>query len=145
MSATDVFPLSYRLELQVELFLHDCGGHELFRETMRQHWANAHAAIIVVDLTDKAALQSCEQWLSDVRKAASRNIPAVLVGTKADDEERRAIASADLQSVATRLQCSCFECSALPPGRNIDEPFQKVAQMFADAYEEHLQAHSASL
>lgn len=128
--------------LQVELFVHDCGGHELFRETTRRGWPGAHAVVVAVDLTEPDALDTCDSWLSEVNSAADRNLPAVLVGTKLDDNERRAIDSADMEAAAERMRCPYFECSALPPGKGIHEPFQRIAQEFGTAYERHLQAHS---
>lgn len=126
------------MQVQVELFLNDCSGSELFRDVVTGQFPGSHAVALIVDSTNPSGLESAERWLAEVKKRQKprRNLPlsVVLVATKVDDEDRRALDPGDLEALAEKLGASYFECSALPPGRGIQEPFKKIVEDFTESY-----------
>ena len=66
----------------------DTAGQEQYRALLGLYFRNAHAALVVFDLTDMRSFDEIEYWTSEVRKY-SPDARVLLVGAKADLTRQR--------------------------------------------------------
>lgn len=62
----------------------DIAGQDKYAGLRSDMYKDAHAAIVMFDLTDGVSYEHVEQWTSDIR-AVCPNIPILIVGNKADE------------------------------------------------------------
>merc|ERR1711963_1040694 len=77
---------------QVELYLYDSAGKEIFSENVVKFWDHPAVVMIVYDVTDETSFSSCVKWLERVRSMKPHTqIPGVLVANKTDLDQRRLV------------------------------------------------------
>ena len=47
---------------------------------MAGYFRNAHAALVMYDVTNTESLQSCVRWINDIRIKSGEDIPQILLG-----------------------------------------------------------------
>jgi GTPase SAR1 family protein len=82
---------------------------------------------VVYDVTSKETLDHVTEWMVSVNKWAGDAVVKVLVGNKADLEEKRAVSSAEGEEVAKSMNALYFETSA-KTATNVDVVFMAEAQ-----------------
>ncbi|XP_054262643.1 putative Ras-related protein Rab-33 [Macrosteles quadrilineatus] len=116
---------------EVKLQLWDTAGQERFRKAMVQHYyRNAHAVVIVYDVTKMSTFQNVPVWLEECeRHNITRQIPRILVGNKCDCVESVAVSTNLAQRLADSHNMPLFETSAQTDSEasNIDAIFLTLA------------------
>eukprot|EP01112_Ceratiomyxa_fruticulosa_P012474 TRINITY_DN3456_c0_g1_i1.p1 TRINITY_DN3456_c0_g1~~TRINITY_DN3456_c0_g1_i1.p1 ORF type:complete len:189 (-),score=27.25 TRINITY_DN3456_c0_g1_i1:90-656(-) len=128
----------------VELYLFDCAGQEIFRELLPLYLKDACLVGVVYDATSAETFESCKEWINLLNKHNPHNtkgIPGVLIANKTDLEERIEVKSHQGNEFAHTNNLVFFETSALR-GKDIDAPFNCLAQQYNDIYNEKLKAFS---
>lgn len=67
---------------QVELFLLDTAGHDMFAEVVPQYWGSVYYAMIVYDVTNLDSFETAKRWLDVLKSsrcAPRRHLLAALV------------------------------------------------------------------
>ena len=75
----------------VKLQIWDTAGQEKFRSIARSYYRNAICCILVYDVTSKVSFENCARWIQDAREHAQPKICIVLVGNKADLDQKRQV------------------------------------------------------
>jgi small GTP-binding protein len=122
---------SHRIQLQ----LWDTAGQEVFRSVTRGYYRGAAGAIVMFDLTSRDTFDSVGQWLQDIKDVARQNVVTILLGNKADLEERRAVPSAEAEAFATAHAMQYFETSAktgLNVAEAINETIPRIEKLVLD-------------
>mmetsp|Transcript_21973 Transcript_21973/g.41919 ORF Transcript_21973/g.41919 Transcript_21973/m.41919 type:complete len:190 (-) Transcript_21973:628-1197(-) len=154
-----VFPKNYKLtagvelmvapvaipdtETSVELFLLDTGGQEIFRDAISSYWNSVGMVMLVYDATSKESFDNCAMWLDMLKKHRihkDRPIQGVLVANKCDLRERMCIAPETAEEWSQQNGLQFFEVSSMPPGRDVDAPFNYIAAKWYRAYEDKVEA-----
>eukprot|EP00045_Choanoeca_perplexa_P006322 m.53757 g.53757 ORF g.53757 m.53757 type:complete len:230 (-) comp13581_c0_seq1:1332-2021(-) len=85
----------------LRLHLWDIAGQERFGQLTRSYYKDAHAAIIVFDLTQPASLTDIERWrlelVDKVLKPDGTPVPILLVGNKADLKDQRRVTREEIE------------------------------------------------
>lgn len=68
----------------VYLYLWDIAGQDRFSNVTRVYYRDAHAAIIVFDLTRKTTYENMKKWADDIRQIVTYNIPIFIFANKRD-------------------------------------------------------------
>lgn len=68
------------LHLFKQLQIWDTTGQERFRSLTTGYYRNAHAALVVYDITSKESLLNCDRWMNDVKMHSGHDIPNILLG-----------------------------------------------------------------
>ncbi|KAG2375225.1 hypothetical protein C9374_009848 [Naegleria lovaniensis] len=120
------------IKLQVWDFAADI--HNRFANVAKHSYSEAHAIIIVFDITNKESFQDLEtHWLGELQQQTLReNHFKILVGNKSDLVDKRVVTNA--QSLASKYGCEYMETSA-KKGDNIDQLFQTVGRNIFEAYQ----------
>jgi len=129
-----------------ELYLLDTGGSELYRETLQHYWNGCYYAVLVFDVANAESFESVKLWHEELKKARpdkDRPLKCVLVATKNDlPTQRHAVSAGTAQDWATTNGMEFFSVSSLPPGENVDGPFESIAKTLHRAYEEKVTTYT---
>jgi small GTP-binding protein len=110
----------------LQLQLWDTAGQERFRSLTHSYYNNAHAVVIVYDITNKRSFENLPLWLDDVQRYCKKDAIKLLVGNKKDLNEQRQI---DFD-MAKEIGCACdivtMETSA-KDDENVDVLFDSIA------------------
>ena len=96
----------------------------------RMYVRDAHAAIIVYDVTNAESFEIAEKWVEEVKEAAPTECLMVLVGNKMDaDPKKHQVASQQAQTLANNNGIlHCQEVSA-KTNEGLSTLFHKVANL----------------
>lgn len=115
----------------------DTAGQEKYRTITQSYFRNAHALMIVCDLSDIKSFYVIEENLADLKKykRLEDNPLVILVGAKSDLSER-AISTAKFKAIGLKYKLPCIETSSLS-NKGIDEAFRMVTQWYFKKNEQH--------
>ncbi|OLS12668.1 MAG: small GTP-binding protein [Promethearchaeota archaeon CR_4] len=139
---TGFFDKGSRLTIGVEFFVKtlevadkkeklqiwDFGGEERFRFLLPQYCRGTSGGIFVYDVTQELTFNHLTAWLEVVR-ANSRNIPLLLVGTKADLELKRKVMAEEAINIARANKMSGFAEVSAKTGQNVESVFKTITQL----------------
>ena len=126
------------LEDKFEIYLHiwDIIKDGIFKKLAQIYIKGAQGALVLYDITNKNALMELKDWVSIIKENSKNDLTIVLIGTKLDLEEKRAILKLDAIKLSKELGCQIqpFETSA-KTGENVNKTFSYIANELADKYE----------
>ena len=112
----------------------DTAGQETFRSITRAYYKNSVCACVVYDVTNKNSFQNVKSWIEDCKKQSPKTVFLVLVGNKADLEDRREVTYEEGSIYAQKNGMIFFETSA-KTGKNIEEIFTNSSYEIAKRIE----------
>ena len=112
---------NYRLQLW------DTAGQQRFRSLIPNYLKDAKCALIVIDTTNRASLNSAESWLKLYNDNRTGQGFTFLIGNKIDLQYRE-VQQEEAQSKAKELGLPYFEVSA-KTGQNLQNLFNKLIQV----------------
>ena len=122
-------------ESKVKLQIWDFGGEERFRFLLSQYCKGANAAFFLYDITNARTLEHLPAWTELIRKHAGR-IPIMLVGSKLDLAEFRAVERDEGINAAKSYNLSAFIELSSKTGQNVETAFKTMAEILLDTYSE---------
>ncbi|EPR56549.1 putative Ras-related protein Rab2BV [Toxoplasma gondii GAB2-2007-GAL-DOM2] len=96
---------------RVKIQLWDTAGHERFRSVTLSYYRSAMGALVVFDITKRESFESVQSWLRELEDRAPQNVQKVLVGNKAD-VENRAVSREEARRLAGEHNLHYIETSA---------------------------------
>lgn len=116
---------------KVNLSIWDTAGQERFRGLSSSYYKKAKCVIIVYDITRKASFEKIDFWRDEIINFAEHDIIIVLVGTKLDLQDKRAVLRDEGVSYANKYKFAFFtEVSALDnANKGIEALMGKVAEL----------------
>jgi len=70
IGASFMTKMMYVCDRVVKLNLWDTAGQERYHALARMYYQDAHAAVLVYDITSRASFEALRRWLSDLREHA---------------------------------------------------------------------------
>jgi Rab family protein len=113
---------------RVKLQIWDTAGQERYRSVTRSYYRGAVGCLIVYDITCRSSYEHVPQWLADVRQLAGKDVTVMLIGNKADMNEKRVITHNEVSLFAQEHNLMHFETSAAT-GELVTDAFLKVAKI----------------
>jgi small GTP-binding protein len=98
-------------EVRVQFW--DTAGQELFRSITAAFYKGCSAVILCYDITSRKSFANLDHWIKEIRNNCEENIPVILVGNKADLEERRSVRTDEALLNAKAREFYFMEVSAL--------------------------------
>jgi small GTP-binding protein len=116
-------------KLGLELHIWDFGGEEKYRTLLPSYCNGASAALILYDITNKESLNDVKNWVKIIDKNAVENVVKIMIGTKIDLENQRAIPFAEAQKMSQKFNClgAPIETSS-KTGENVENAFVNVSK-----------------
>lgn len=96
----------------ITLQIWDTAGQERFQSITANYYHGSHAIAIVYDITSRQSFENVRKWISEVDRLANPQVCKLLVGNKADLQDKREVSKEDGQSLADGLGIPFMETSA---------------------------------
>ena len=97
---------------KVKLQIWDTAGQERFKNIQASYYKGANGVLVVYDITNKEYFEHLNSWLIEIEKNGNRNVYKLLIGNKADLEDKRVITKEEGQEFASINGMDFFETSA---------------------------------
>lgn len=112
--------------VKVKLQIWDTAGQERFRSVTHAYYRDAHALLLLYDVTNKTSFDNIRAWLGEIREYAQDDVVIMLLGNKADCNER-VVRREDGERLAREYDVAFMETSA-KTGLNVEVAFMAVAR-----------------
>ncbi|MHA1148780.1 MAG: Rab family GTPase [Promethearchaeota archaeon] len=113
---------------RVKLQIWDFGGEERFRFLLSQYCKGANAAFFLYDITNSVTLDHLPDWTQIIREHAG-DIPIMLIGSKLDLEEFRAVSRDDGILAAKKYNLASFVELSSKTGQNVEKAFEVITEI----------------
>ena len=124
---THVRPPAVDSEANVELYLFDSSGQDIFAEMLPPCWEGTEGVIVVYDVTRQHTFDACEgRYRHLLEMVGGHKLPGAVVANKVDLHERSVVERGMGERFARAYGLGYFETSA-KDGDGVDGPFQHVA------------------
>jgi Ras-related protein Rab-1A len=114
----------------VKLRFWDTAGQDRYRTVTSSFYRGAHGIMLAYDTTNSATFDNLGYWLEQVKRHKLTSCPIVLVGTKADIKDHRAVSEEALRAFAEQ-HCgeanNVVETSA-KTNEGVDHAFQLLTE-----------------
>ncbi|XP_073755772.1 ras-related protein Rab-26 isoform X6 [Callorhinus ursinus] len=105
----------------------DTAGQERFRSVTHAYYRDAHALLLLYDVTNKASFDNIQAWLTEIQEYAQHDVVLMLLGNKVDSAQERAVKREDGEKLAKEYGLPFMETSA-KTGLNVDLAFTAIAK-----------------
>ncbi|XP_024408984.1 ras-related protein Rab-26 isoform X3 [Desmodus rotundus] len=113
--------------MKVKLQIWDTAGQERFRSVTHAYYRDAHALLLLYDVTNKASFDNIQAWLAEIREYAQHGVVLMLLGNKVDSAQERVVKREDGEKLAKEYGLPFMETSA-KMGLNVDLAFIAIAK-----------------
>ena len=117
---------------KVKLQIWDTAGQERFKNIISSYYRGVHGILLIYDVTDKDSFKNLNNWLIEIEKNANKNVVKVLIGNKADLEDKRVISYNQGKEFADMYGLKYIETSA-KKNINVRDAFETLAREIIEA------------
>lgn len=133
-------------ENSVELHMFDVAGSHIY-QSIRQHYLqDSNYVLVIYDVTNRQSFTNAAKWVEEAKKnmLTTQKFFGILVGMKCDLNESSVVSQDEAAELAHEHGLGFFECSALS-GKDVDTPFNFIANAFHLLYEEKRKQFATNL
>jgi len=112
---------------KIRLQIWDTAGQERFRSVTHAYYRDAHALLLLYDVTNKTSFDNIRAWLGEIREYAQDDVVILLIGNKADAGSERVVRREDGERLAREYDVTFMETSA-KSGQNVELAFHAIAR-----------------
>uniref|UniRef100_A0A8C4Y2L8 small monomeric GTPase n=1 Tax=Gopherus evgoodei TaxID=1825980 RepID=A0A8C4Y2L8_9SAUR len=105
----------------------DTAGQERFRSVTHAYYRDAHALLLLYDVTNRASFDNIQAWLTEIHEYAQQDVVLMLLGNKVDSTQDRVVKREDGEKLAKEYGVPFMETSA-KSGLNVDLAFTAIAK-----------------
>lgn len=113
--------------VKIKLQIWDTAGQERFRSVTHAYYRDAHALLLLYDVTNQASFDNIKAWLTEIHEYAQQDAVLMLLGNKADSTHDRVVKREDGERLAKDFGVPFMETSARS-GLNVELAFTAVAK-----------------
>ncbi|KAI4799470.1 hypothetical protein KUCAC02_016892, partial [Chaenocephalus aceratus] len=113
-------------DAKVKLQIWDTAGQERFRSVTHAYYRDAHALLLLYDISSRTSFDNIRAWLTEIHEYAQSDVVIMLLGNKADMSSDRAIRREEGERLAREYSVPFMETSA-KTGVNVDLAFTAVS------------------
>ncbi|XP_048871118.1 ras-related protein Rab-26 isoform X2 [Brienomyrus brachyistius] len=112
---------------KVKLQIWDTAGQERFRSVTHAYYRDAHALLLLYDVTNKSSFDNMQAWLTEIHEYAQQDVVLMLLGNKADAAHERVVKREEGERLAKEYGVPFMETSA-KSGLNVELAFTAIAK-----------------
>uniref|UniRef100_H0WKR2 Ras-related protein Rab-15 n=1 Tax=Otolemur garnettii TaxID=30611 RepID=H0WKR2_OTOGA len=124
--------------LKLRLCKVDTAGQERYQTITKQYYRRAQGIFLVYDISSERSYQHIMKWVSDVDEYAPEGVQKILIGNKADEEQKRQVGREQGQQLAKEYGMDFYETSACT-NLNIKESFTRLTELVLQAHRKELE------
>ncbi|XP_004837454.1 ras-related protein Rab-15 isoform X4 [Heterocephalus glaber] len=127
-------------------YCRDTAGQERYQTITKQYYRRAQGIFLVYDISSERSYQHIMKWVSDVDEYAPEGVQKILIGNKADEEQKRQVGREQGQQLAKEYGMDFYETSACT-NLNIKESFTRLTELVLQAHRKELdglQTHASN-
>ncbi|XP_069590688.1 ras-related protein Rab-26 isoform X2 [Ranitomeya imitator] len=113
--------------VKVKLQIWDTAGQERFRSVTHAYYRDAHALLLLYDITNKTSFDNIQAWLTEIHEYAQKDVVIMLLGNKVDSTHERVVKIEDGERLAKEYGVPFMETSA-KSGLNVELAFTAIAK-----------------
>jgi small GTP-binding protein len=118
------------IDTSVKIHLWDTAGEERYRAVAQSFFRGAKGALLVFDLTSERSLEAIVFWHKMLSFAAP-SVVFMLVGTKYDLVEHRAVSQESALAMVSELGAASYAETSARTGHGVVEAFNRLAHLLA--------------
>ncbi len=123
----EFFVLSARIaDSNIKLQIWDTCGQEIYRSLINSFFRCTSLAIIVYSIENRNSFENLEQWLNQVKSESSPDVQIVLIGNKADLEDKRKVSKKEGEKFAQEHNFAFFMETSAKTGFNVQNLFVEI-------------------
>nr|DBA19296.1 TPA: hypothetical protein GDO54_015157 [Pyxicephalus adspersus] len=111
----------------IDFRIWDTAGQERFRSVTHAYYRDAHALLLLYDVTNKTSFDNIQAWLTEIHEYAHKDVVIMLLGNKVDSTHERAVKMEDGERLAKEYGVPFMETSA-KSGLNVELAFMAIAK-----------------
>ncbi|KAJ7407361.1 Ras-related protein Rab-26 [Pitangus sulphuratus] len=111
----------------IDFRIWDTAGQERFRSVTHAYYRDAHALLLLYDVTNKASFDNIQAWLTEIHEYAQQDVVLMLLGNKVDSAQDRVVKREDGEKLAKEYGVPFMETSA-KSGLNVELAFTAIAK-----------------
>ncbi|XP_024858144.1 ras-related protein Rab-26 isoform X2 [Kryptolebias marmoratus] len=111
----------------IDFRIWDTAGQERFRSVTHAYYRDAHALLLLYDVTNRASFDNIRAWLTEIHENAQQDVVIMLLGNKADSTHDRKVKREEGEKLAKEFGVPFMETSA-KSGLNVELAFTAVAR-----------------
>ncbi|XP_069587850.1 ras-related protein Rab-15 [Ranitomeya imitator] len=123
--------------IKVRIQIWDTAGQERYQTITKQYYRRAQGIFLVYDITSERSYQHIMKWASDVDEYAPDGVQKILIGNKADEEQKRQVGKHQGMKLAEEYGMDFYETSACT-NYNIKESFTRLTELVLAAHKKEL-------
>lgn len=130
-----------------DLQMWDTAGQERFRNVTRAYYRDAHAALIVFDLSNPVSFQNIPAWYEQFKDQTGRppnELVTILVGNKSDIVPHKVTLS-EIQAMVSKLGITSYIQTSAKDGSKVDEVFEQLLEKILMNYSSDTHTHGIKL
>uniref|UniRef100_A0A2I3HYU4 Ras-related protein Rab-15 n=1 Tax=Nomascus leucogenys TaxID=61853 RepID=A0A2I3HYU4_NOMLE len=124
--------------IKVRIQIWDTAGQERYQTITKQYYRRAQGIFLVYDISSERSYQHIMKWVSDVDEYAPEGVQKILIGNKADEEQKRQVGREQGQQLAKEYGMDFYETSACT-NLNIKESFTRLTELVLQAHRKELE------
>ena len=106
----------------------DTAGQETFKSIIRSYYRGAIIALVVYDITNRSSFVNLQRWLDEVKDHSHEYIQVILIGNKADLDDKREVTHQEGRKFAEDKGYMFLEVSARD-NKFVEEAFERPAEI----------------
>lgn len=111
-------------DIKCKLQIWDIGGQDRYKFLRASFFDGANGALVVFDISRWHTFKELDDWISDLREFARKDIPFVLIGNKADLIEDMGVEyDKDSAEDLAKRENSMFISTSAKTGENVEDAF----------------------
>jgi small GTP-binding protein len=119
----------------IKLQIWDTCGQEMYKSLISNFYRNASLAMLVYAIDDKNSFINVTKWIKEIKLQSSPDIKMILIGNKADLENKRKVTKDMAHEFADTNKIKLFLETSAKTGFNAQNIFIEAAKLL---YEQHL-------
>ncbi len=113
----------------VNVHLYDTAGQEKYKSLSEQYYKKADCCLLVYDITRKKSFEECKDYYNvNLMQKCKKNVKVILLGNKADLEDKREVPSEEGAGFATENDYIFMETSCLK-NTNVSDAFATLIEL----------------
>ena len=136
----DFFPKTFQLSdgSIINCLIYDTAGQERYKAITETYYKRADAVLLVYDISDQKSFKEIKDYYCpNIKEFCKKNIPIILLGNKADMENKRQVPIEDGVKLAVNENFKFKETSCLK-NENVAGAFEALVEMWNFEYQKNL-------